>query len=1006
VVLATDLTGTFHKPDGTPVSGKLIFLLSQPARLSDNSAQVVPMVKIFTISNGQLEPGAFIYGNDALTPAGTHYLVRLVDDSNNLLFEQKWSIQGATLDLGTMTPTTTGVVLPDPLVKNVTTDQSVQGPVTFSSGITTVSLLLSGNLGPSADGLFDLGSGASRWREIFAQQWAGRIQPGTTGGMVMSTASAPGLAQESTTGGAIADGTYYCVTTLVNLNGESTPTPEQSLVISAGTGTAQILAALTGNEWMTGAPWFKLYCGMSSGGPYFLQIPKAHTFTMDNNTVSRDANGFVNLTLTGTASLGLGVGYEITVAGATGCTNNPNGTFRVYSHTAVASPASSSVTFKHAGATESGCGGAAITVSWATGITAGMAGSATHLINSHLVRGNIILTGITLSGDQPPSTNTAAIDDVQVAINSARVAASLAAGQTPRAEKWVQLAEGNDQISGGKFFYGLTTPLVLSDNDRVRGVAGVNTDGTTTMGTMLWARSSGTGAGVNPYWNQVYDRIGAVMILNSNGTVLEDVNIDSETNGVFIFQSESDAEASANIILRRGVWKTSGAGTNAPAPLRTMARIYYLEVDGVSLVPATTTDVFATAGHPRCAALMMSHGAGSEWVFKGPVRWTVPAKCDFIQNRMGPTDPDRGVNRAGFTQRVHLVFQNLGHFQATAGGGTGVICRCENTIVNFNNSPGPADYNVSTGTDAAYIFGSNSYGSSGAQTFYKANLLSTANNAATIAFTNSTPRLELMYSAIGGTVPIINFNSFSVPVLTVMSDDTGGLGLCDPRNSTFFANRLTTPGSGSNQVVCLGALSSNTPDRREYGHYIQGGIVRQGFRANASEARIWESWAENGTGLNFHRIDPDTPSQRFMQWDTSAINFYGADGSTVIQRINKATGQVEFPNASGTPPFSVSSTAEIANLNPQLWRGKQALDFSAALDFSSIAAQSCAEMTIAASGAAVDNPIAPSWPSALEANLVGNMRVSAGGTVTVRLCNIAASAIDPASRTFAGRIIQ
>jgi len=130
---ATNLTGTFKHPDGTSVNGKLVFLLSQPARLNDGSAQVVPMVKIFSVSNGQLEAGAFVYGNDVLLPSGTYYLVRLVDNSNNLLFEQKWSIQGTDLDLGTLTPTTTGVVVPDPLLKNIPTDQAVEGPVTFTS---------------------------------------------------------------------------------------------------------------------------------------------------------------------------------------------------------------------------------------------------------------------------------------------------------------------------------------------------------------------------------------------------------------------------------------------------------------------------------------------------------------------------------------------------------------------------------------------------------------------------------------------------------------------------------------------------------------------------------------------------------------------------------------------------------------------------------------------------------------------------------------------------------
>ena len=81
-VAATNLTGTFYHPDGSPVNGKLIFLLSQPARLSDGSAQVVPMVKIFSITNGVLETGAFVYGNDVLLPSGTYYVVRLVDGTS------------------------------------------------------------------------------------------------------------------------------------------------------------------------------------------------------------------------------------------------------------------------------------------------------------------------------------------------------------------------------------------------------------------------------------------------------------------------------------------------------------------------------------------------------------------------------------------------------------------------------------------------------------------------------------------------------------------------------------------------------------------------------------------------------------------------------------------------------------------------------------------------------------------------------------------------------------
>ena len=166
---ATNLTGTFRYPDGSPVNGKLIFLLSQPARLSDASAQIVPRVKIFSVTDGVLELGAFVYGNDALVPTGTHYVVRLVDASNNLLFEQKWFIEGTDLNLNTLTPTTIGVALPDPLLRNVTGEQAVQGPVTFNAGLTTFSLTLNGNLHPGSPDSYDLGTPSSAWREFYVR---------------------------------------------------------------------------------------------------------------------------------------------------------------------------------------------------------------------------------------------------------------------------------------------------------------------------------------------------------------------------------------------------------------------------------------------------------------------------------------------------------------------------------------------------------------------------------------------------------------------------------------------------------------------------------------------------------------------------------------------------------------------------------------------------------------------------------------------------------------------
>ena len=70
------------------------------------------------------------------------------------------------------------------------------------------------------------------------------------------------------------------------------------------------------------------------------------------------------------------------------------------------------------------------------------------------------------------------------------------------------------------------------------------------------------------------------------------------------------------------------------------------------------------------------------------------------------------------------------------------------------------------------------------------------------------------------------------------------------------------------------------------------------------------------------------------------------------------------------------------------------------LDFPSIDPQTCAEQDVALTGAALGSALAAGWPAAIEAGLVGNMRVSAASTVTIRLCNVTADAIDPAAADF------
>lgn len=84
----------------------------------------------------------------------------------------------------------------------------------------------------------------------------------------------------------------------------------------------------------------------------------------------------------------------------------------------------------------------------------------------------------------------------------------------------------------------------------------------------------------------------------------------------------------------------------------------------------------------------------------------------------------------------------------------------------------------------------------------------------------------------------------------------------------------------------------------------------------------------------------------------------------------------------------------------------QFLTGSATLDFGSIAASACSELTFTLSGALTTDAISPRWPSTLEAGLSASMFVSAANTVTVRLCKVTTGSVDPASQAFGATIVK
>jgi len=80
---------------------------------------------------------------------------------------------------------------------------------------------------------------------------------------------------------------------------------------------------------------------------------------------------------------------------------------------------------------------------------------------------------------------------------------------------------------------------------------------------------------------------------------------------------------------------------------------------------------------------------------------------------------------------------------------------------------------------------------------------------------------------------------------------------------------------------------------------------------------------------------------------------------------------------------------------------------SATLSFPQIPAATCSsDLTFSLAGANPGDAVAPGWPAALAPGLSGNMRISATGVVSVRLCADSTGAVSPAGGIFTATVVR
>jgi hypothetical protein len=146
------LDGTVTGPDGTPVNGRMVLVLSNPGQNTANNTAVAVYPIQYPIVNGVLPPYAQVVPNDAIQPSGTYYVESLYDTAGNLLAQNNYYITSpGPFDIGQAAPTsltTSNISYQNPAFTNVNNTWS--GTQTFNglawnSGTAFASNLLNAN---------------------------------------------------------------------------------------------------------------------------------------------------------------------------------------------------------------------------------------------------------------------------------------------------------------------------------------------------------------------------------------------------------------------------------------------------------------------------------------------------------------------------------------------------------------------------------------------------------------------------------------------------------------------------------------------------------------------------------------------------------------------------------------------------------------------------------------------------------------------------------------------
>ena len=855
----------------------------------------------------------------------------------------------------------TTTTIPDVLLPADPTSPSFQ-TLSVAQNISALNLNLSGNLTVSGGVSSPSTLSAPQQGSAAPVQIGPHWYAGTASGQCIAP-GAPAVVVETISSGTGTIGTasYQYKVALYNRNGTTNMGPATTYAAPSGT-TNRILVQLGSGDssYRSGCYGFRVYVSSDGGNTWWRQ----NAWTLPAAGISswtRNAAGLV--TITTSAAHGFIPGEQITISGASAGSNstNINGTF-----TLVGQQASSPTTlfFFQSGSLGADSGSSGGTGTVIAGLGADPAG--------HFAPGDFIISTILTSGTQGPTTNTATIDPLQVALNATCNYATNAC------------ASGQIIVPQGTTT--LTTPLIVSNQQAVEGVNAPLATGKSTI-SCSWKDPN----------------LGCVMLMGiANAVRVEGLDIEAAGHGL-LMTAWGPGFANSHQFVRNNNIATSDL-TGAYSGIYFHVGVWYDE---------HFENNFLQGG---LAAIQIDGACGGWWFFSG-ARWNVAnlsgagLATNSLLSVSSATDPDRAQPRGAFPNGVSMVeVSNL-----LTESATGVQFDAVNLGLKLKNVLS-ADPNALSTTPAIVRIGND------------ANATSANFGIGTVIedtyFQPAAPSTMAMIQLGGGTT-----NSFGNLVLrNVAGGQTNAIDMNNVSVCIFAENSSVRPYASATsdkiinvptnacQPTVMGAffqgLSSQETLNQFAGSlkFIQPNSNADGLYFSPGGSQDWRWYSSNPITATyyFQRIGYSTGG--YHQWlDVSGNLLFAVTGNASQDIVShygsgfrfnsnqagssyftfggtpSAARTITWPDASGTVAYVLSGT-------------------SGSLGGSALTAGTCSSTTVTISGATTSMTATASPSSDPGSGYYWLAFVSSSNTVTVRIC--AAASGTPTSTTYNVRVIQ